>query len=57
MDDDMKKCAKCGGNTAGYKCEDCAEESAEPDQNHACGGGKCQPKCAACNQAETKCEC
>ena len=41
----------------GYKCDMCGAESKEHDENHSCGGAHCMPKCAMCNEAETKCSC
>lgn len=51
------KCATCSQAAAGYKCTQCGEESDQHDENHACGGAMCQPKCVNCSQAESKCTC
>jgi len=50
-------CKTCSGDTAGYKCDVCGEESAEQDAAHACGAEHSTPKCAACNEADGKCTC
>ena len=52
-----KKCVKCDGETAGYKCNVCGVETVEHDADHACGENTCAVKCVACNEAETKCAC
>lgn len=52
-----KKCAKCGGATAGYKCDMCGAISDAHDEGHACGGEHCVAKCTGCSEAETKCPC
>lgn len=57
MEESEKKCAKCAGKTAGYKCDMCGTEAEKHDANHSCGGDHCVAKCAACNEAETKCSC
>lgn len=54
---DQPKCVKCGGQTAGYKCDACGEEAGEHDAAHGCGGERCMAKCAGCGQAEAKCGC
>ena len=57
MEESEKKCTKCGGETTGYKCDMCGAEAEKHDEQHACGGDHCVAKCAACNEAETKCGC
>ena len=57
MNEQGKKCLKCGGNVSGFKCDMCGAEAAEHDEKHSCGGDHCVAKCASCDQAETKCSC
>lgn len=54
---EQKKCAKCGGAAAGYKCDMCGAVSDAHDDTHPCGGEHCVAKCVGCNEAETKCAC
>ncbi|MBI2624156.1 hypothetical protein HYW67_01520 [Candidatus Parcubacteria bacterium] len=49
-------CTHCSGPTAGYKCAACGEE-AETHSSHCGSEENCQAKCAACNEAESKCTC
>ena len=51
------KCAKCGRDAKGYKCDSCGAERKNHDSNHACGGNHCMPKCSGCNEAHSKCAC
>ncbi|OGZ34900.1 MAG: hypothetical protein A2174_00315 [Candidatus Portnoybacteria bacterium RBG_13_41_18] len=52
-----KICSHCGGETDGWRCAVCGQEAAQYDPLHKCGGGKFQPKCKACGQAEDNCTC
>lgn len=57
----MGSCAKCNGETEGWKCAICSEEAQEHDPNHKHGepasDRHCMPKCKSCNQAEVSCSC
>lgn len=52
-----KRCGKCGGESEGYKCDQCGAEAREHDAQHGCGGDRCMPKCRGCKEAEAKCSC
>ncbi|MDO8495694.1 MAG: hypothetical protein Q7S32_04265 [bacterium] len=57
--DNINVCGKegCGKPTDGYKCVDCKQESGSQDVQHACGDGKCMPKCSGCSEGEAQCSC
>jgi hypothetical protein len=52
-------CAKCGGDTDGWKCAICGAEdtSHAPDHLHVGSNRYCTLRCARCGQADVHCTC
>lgn len=57
----MGKCAKCDGQTEGWKCAICGVEAETHDSSHKHGepasDRHCMPKCKGCGEAEVNCNC
>ncbi|MBI2631418.1 hypothetical protein HYW75_00250 [Candidatus Pacearchaeota archaeon] len=57
----MGICAKCEGETEGWKCAICGVEAKEHDSTHEHGDPPsdrhCMPKCKTCRKAEVLCSC
>jgi RecJ-like exonuclease len=53
------KCAKCGGDTDGFKCSICGAEAREEvlEHKHPESERPMMPKCKACGQADINCTC
>lgn len=53
------ECAKCKGETEGWKCSICGSESDthDPEHKHAGSDRYCAPKCKGCGESDVKCGC
>jgi hypothetical protein len=52
-------CAKCGGQTDGWKCAICGSVALEHDEHHLHSGSDryCTLRCGACHEADVHCTC
>jgi len=52
-------CAKCGGQTDGWKCAICGSVAGEHDEHRRHSGSDryCTLRCAGCQQADVHCTC
>jgi len=55
----VTNCAKCGGETEGWKCAICGTEADSHVSDHIHEGSDryCMPKCKACGKADVLCTC
>lgn len=52
-------CAKCGGDTDGWKCAICGSIARKHDAGHLHAGSDryCTLRCARCQEADVHCTC
>lgn len=52
-------CAKCSGETEGWKCSICGAEADEhdADHKHEDSARYCAPKCKSCSESDVHCKC
>lgn len=41
----MDTCSLCGGESEGFKCDNCGKETKVHNDDHKCGGEHCMIKC------------